>query len=596
MRRVRLTAVGLGLAAIAAFARCGENPPPRPATLVLVTVDTLRRDHVSAYTRPGEAPRARTPRIDALAAQGLRFTDARTPVPLTLPAHTSMLSGLPPAVHNVRSNSASRVARRSARRWSLLPEALTDAGWCCGAFVSAGPLVARYGLSSGFATYDDGGLDDRTGGGYAERRGRDTVERALAWVRAAPQGHRVFLWVHLFEPHDPHPADYRGDVEEADAAVGLLLDGLEAAGRGDASIVLTADHGEALGEDGEPTHGFLLGESVLRVPLLLRARDVSPGVRHDPADVADVAPTLAALAGVPFSSGAASPEGTAGVGAGLDLRAGPTPPDRPRVAEGLHAWHQHRWSQLSAAVVAGWKLEDRGEAASRPRRLSRVGDDLRADDPVAVPAEGRPEAQAPAAALRAYRASESRARDPGGAAPGGYGAGGPVDPFLDPRENARHPDPYEAIEDVTRLGSAATAVLAPPHPERLRAARGVLDALGRRDPGNPAVAFWLARLDRTENRPADALTGFRRALTLGRQDADTLLLAMRSAMAANDPREALALRIGWRDVAPDDPRIVAVEAEAYGRLGEGAKAREAQARADALTKAKAAEAPAQGCR
>src|SRR5262245_25369823 len=210
-------------------------------TVVLLTVDTLRLDHVGAYG----LGRAKTPRMDALAARGVRFADARTPAPLTLPAHATMLSGLSPAAHGVRSNSASVMRPRAGRAYPLLAERFADDGRRAAAFVSAGPLARRYGLDAGFEVYDDGDLDDRTSALYPERAGTETAALALTWLGGVPADARVFLWVHLFEPHEPHepglsPEEgYRRDVEAADAAVGLLLDGLDRLGRGDAVVLLT---------------------------------------------------------------------------------------------------------------------------------------------------------------------------------------------------------------------------------------------------------------------------------------------------------------------------------------------------------------------
>ena len=152
-------------------------------TIVLVTVDTLRRDRVGAYG----AKTVTTPRMDEIASEGIRFDDARTPIPLTLPAHTTMLSGLSPAAHGVRVNGASRLPPRGERGFPLLAETLSDHGRRCGAFVSAGPLAGWFGLSQGFEVYDDFGLDDFGGLSFVERRGTDTVARALAWLAGLPK-------------------------------------------------------------------------------------------------------------------------------------------------------------------------------------------------------------------------------------------------------------------------------------------------------------------------------------------------------------------------------------------------------------------------
>ncbi len=580
---VRVAAAALACVAIAATVRCGGGETEKTRTVVLVTVDTLRRDYVSAYAGDGAKAPASTPRMDALARSGLRFLDARTPVPLTLPAHTTMLSALPPAAHGVRSNSASRIPPRDSRRYALLPEALASAGYCCGAFVSGGSLAERYGLSAGFDAYDDEGLEPGGRLALGKRPGADTVGRALAWIRSLPASRPAFLWVHLFDPHDPHTTDYRADVEAADAAVGALLDGLASAGRGDASVLLTADHGEALGEQGEPSHGFLLGESVLRVPLLLRAQGVKAALRADPADLADVAPTLAHLAGVSFTASTAVP-----VGGGLDLLAGSAPEGRARVAESMHAWHQYHWAQLSCAVVRGWKYESRGVARDRPALVFRLKDDAPPWQDDGGPAEGKPEATAPYEALLAYRRAEERRVDSGGVAPGGYGASGPVGLFRSDEENGGRPDPYAVISDGERLGAAARLVLAnPPTPAGLDRARIALEALARRDADNPAVWFWIGRLERTLARHEAAQAALEKALEFGRWDAPTLLLALRSAMDRGQPADVLRLVARWEEQIPPDALIRDVEAEARGRTGDAEGQKRAAGQALALRSAPA---------
>ncbi len=576
-------------------------------TVVLITVDTLRRDHVSAYG--GDA--ASTPRIDELAHGGTRF-ECRTPAPLTLPAHVTMLSGLPPAVHGVRSNSASGVPPAAARAWRLVAERMSEAGRCSGAFVSAGPLVAAYGLDRGFEAYDDGGFTDRTGLGYEERVGTETVAKALAWLRGLPEDAPAFLWVHLFEPHHPYRGgSYVADVEAADAAVGALLDGLRAAGRGDAAICLASDHGEALGERGERTHGVLLVEGVMRVPLVVRAEGVPAGaVREDPADLADVAPILLHLAGLPTDVA-----GGGGPGTGIDLLAGPAPADRPRVSEALFANHQFAWAQLSGAVVGPWKVEDAGEDPREPGARLRL---FRLDDrgkeggtpwpEVGVPAADRPEAVAPLDALRAYRRSEDRTAGEGGTAAGGYGAGGAVAPFLEPADNGRLPYPYERIEDLTRFYAAVASYRRDAPPRALEALLGELRRLETLDPGNPTLPFWRGRVEFALGRPAAASRAFVTALERGRRDAQTLILAVGAAADPPPPSEgadvrakaALALLDTWLPLVPRDARIHDLEARLAAAAEDPARAARATAEGARLKAAAAAArstSPApEGCR
>jgi hypothetical protein len=198
-------------------------------------------------------------------------------------------------------------------------------------------------------------------------------------------------------------------------------------------------------------------------------------------------------------------------------------------------------------VVGGVKLEDRGEGRERLFRLSGAAP---ATPDEGVPARGAEGAEAPAAALRAWRAAESPAGTEPGEAPVGYGAGGVVGPLLEPAENARRPDPYAVIGDARILAEAANAYVLPP--PRLREWLPRLEGLARRDPGNPAVPFWRGRyLRRLEDLPA-AAAAFDEALALGRVDAETLWLSMGTWGDLGQRRAALDRLASYgRSIAPD---------------------------------------------
>jgi len=291
-------------------------------------------------------------------------------------------------------------------------------------------------------------------------------------------------------------------------------------------------------------------------------RGVAPGVRGDPVDLADVAPTLLALGGLPPPPPPDVP------GAGLDLLAGPAPVDRPRIAESFHGYHQHRWAQLSAAIVGPWKLEDRGAGRER---LQRVGspDAARSDgDPVG----GRPEASRGFDVLRAYRRVEDHTPRPDGQAPGGYGTGGVVGFFLDPDANAALADPYAVITDDARLQTAALALSRnPPYPPSvlLTALSDPIGVLKARAPKDPAVAFWEGRLLRALGRHAEAVTAFDRGIEAGGPNAESVLLAARSERAAGRHEQALLRLDRAKAALRPDPRLEAEAAEALRSLGRG---------------------------
>jgi choline-sulfatase len=270
---------------------------------VLVTIDTLRADRVGCY---GAGP-GHTPALDALAAAGARFETAVSPAPLTLPSHTTLLTGLDPPAHGVRHNGVFRLGEGV----TTLAERFRGEGFATAAFVSAFVLERRFGLARGFDVYDDrlsAAKLSRGATAVPERSAGETVDTALAWLATAPP--RFFLWVHLYDPHADYapPAEfaarfrgrpYEGEVAYADAELGRLLAAVDARFPAEGTAVAaTSDHGESLGEHGEATHAYGVYDATQRVPLILRGPGVEAGrVAPGPARLADVASTLLALAG-----------------------------------------------------------------------------------------------------------------------------------------------------------------------------------------------------------------------------------------------------------------------------------------------------------
>jgi arylsulfatase A-like enzyme/Tfp pilus assembly protein PilF len=301
----------LGLVALAAvgfggwYFLAGRSARRDPGlSLLLVSVDTLRADALGAYGRA----QAETPWIDRLAAAGVRFERAHAHNVITLPSHANILSGRYPFGHGVRDNSGFRFPAGMP----TLATILKAAGWRTAAFVSAFPLDSRFGLDAGFESYDDnlGGGQEHTAFLVPERPGRTTVAAAVRWLEAH-RGEKTFCFVHLYEPHFPYtPPEplasrfraepYQGDVAAADAALEPLLRPLlEAGDKGRTLVVFTADHGEALGEHGEMTHGVFAYEATLRVPLILYAPGMlAPSVIATPVRHVDVLPTVLDALGI----------------------------------------------------------------------------------------------------------------------------------------------------------------------------------------------------------------------------------------------------------------------------------------------------------
>ena len=325
---------------------------------MLVTIDTLRADRLGCY---GYA-RAVTPTLDGLAARGVRFSTAVAHVPLTGPSHACILTGRTPLGHGVRDNGAYVLPAGIA----TVAEAFKAAGYLTGAFVSGFPLNRRFGLDRGFETYDDHlprGADPRRTA-YVERTADRTTDAALGWFSArAPEAaaRPFFLWVHYFDPHAPYeaPAEfaarvaspYDGEIAFVDAQLSRLLQGLGQASSSEAPpiVLVTADHGESLGEHGEDTHGIFIYDATLRVPLLVTGPGVPKGaVASTVARGIDVAPTLLDLAGLQAKGMEGRSLGKAIAGQAMD--------DAPAYSESLHAQLQYGWAPLHALREARYKL------------------------------------------------------------------------------------------------------------------------------------------------------------------------------------------------------------------------------------------------
>jgi len=276
--------------------------------VLLITLDTVRADHLGCYGYT----RAATPAIDALASRAVRFDEALTPVPITLPSHATMLTGLLPPQHRVRLNGVHRLDPS----YTTLAEVLGAEGYVSGAFVSASVLDHSRGLDQGFSVYDDdlgtGALEG--GAGSAERPAARVTDAALAWLeKVVPLDSPFFAWIHYFDAHDPYTppppfdetfrdAPYDGEIAAVDRELARVLAFLDENGLRDRTlIVLTADHGEGLGQHGERTHAHLIYRSTMHVPLLVAPGSLLTGARRvsDRAvSTADLFPTILDLLGV----------------------------------------------------------------------------------------------------------------------------------------------------------------------------------------------------------------------------------------------------------------------------------------------------------
>ena len=571
----------LALLLLAACGRSGE--PGGPARFVLVTIDTLRADRLGCYG----AENAATPTLDALAARGVRFETAIAPTPLTLPSHATLLTALDPPEHGVRSNGRFRLHEGVP----TLAERLSDEGFATAAFVSAFVLDRRFGLARGFDVYDDAlGVNDRELG-IPARRADQTVDAALRWLDGAPE--RFFLWLHLYDPHapyeppEPHRARllgraYEGEIAFADAELGRLLAALDARfPAGGTVVVVTADHGESLGEHGEPTHAFTLYDATQRVPLLMAGPGLPPGVvvSRDVARLADVAPSLLELAGAPALSG----------GAGRSLlplvRGEPEPEGRVAWVETLATQLDFGWSPLLGVRTRDHKYvraprpelyalatdpeEERNLATEQPELAAEL-DALVSERNTAT--QAAPNFAADPEVIERLRALGYVAGSSAGS-PRPLGEVGGPDPkdeigkleaiheALALHESGEERDAFDRLVALGELGlelelvrgQVALAV------GELESARASAERARRQAPGEAGGLLLLGGVDEAEGRLADAEAAFRGALELDPAAGQAVVGLGRVAEARGRTDEALASYERSRQLAP-------IEAEGLWRL------------------------------
>jgi choline-sulfatase len=434
---------------------------PRPDVL-LVTIDTLRADHVGCYGRT----QAVTPTLDGLAARGVRFPAAVAHVPLTGPSHASILTGVTPLGHGFRDNGG--YALPSGVRTAA--EDFGKAGYRTAAFVSGFPLNRRFGFDRGFESYDDHfpkGNDPRRAP-HVERFADATTDAALRWLEA-PDGaagkQPFFLWVHYYDPHAPYepPPEfaprfasepYDGEIAFVDQQLARLLKRLDERGDLARTVVLaTADHGEGLGEHGEVSHGLFLYESTLRVPFVVAGPGIAAGrVAPTVARGVDVLPTLLDLAAL---AGRAEIEGRS-LRPALEGR---EMSDAPAYAETLYPLRELGWAPLFAWRTARHKMieapkpelydleqdpgETRNRAGSENTRFAELQQKLQA-------ALARP-APAAAAELDPETAERLRAL--------GYVGGGASAPSV---ASATARDPKDGVRLLPGLNKGMMAVRTEP--------------------------------------------------------------------------------------------------------------------------------------
>jgi arylsulfatase A-like enzyme/Tfp pilus assembly protein PilF len=286
-----------------------RTPSPKDLNVVVFTLDTTRADHLGCYGSSS----AETPTIDALAEEGVLFERATATVPLTFPAHSSIFTGLVPPHHGVHDNGGFFLDEKTV----TLAKRLKGAGYETGAFIGAWVLESKWGLAQGFDTYEDKFDLSKykvLSLGTVQKKGDEVMDEALAWLQGV-KGRKFFAWVHLYDPHAPYdpPEPYRsrhrgdlysGEIAYTDHVVSRLLSFLKDGGlMGRTLVVLTADHGEGLGDHGESTHGYFIYDSTTHVPLIIRTPWGDHGRSGTQVSSVDILPTILDLLGLPQEPG-----------------------------------------------------------------------------------------------------------------------------------------------------------------------------------------------------------------------------------------------------------------------------------------------------
>src|SRR5687767_8500731 len=327
MRRTALvfSILAIGCAAFSLGHQSSTPPQARAPNLVLITIDTLRPDHLECY---GYKP-IKTPHINGLAADGVLVEKAYTPIPLTLPSHASIFTGTYPIFHGVRDFTGFTLSKDR----TTLATMLGSAGYRTGGVIGSAVLEARWGLNQGFEFYYDNFSFslERDWQPIAERRGDVVVREGLGWLEKHKKS-PFFLWMHLFDPHDPYepPAPYAaqyserpydGEIAYTDEHVGTIVRYLKQNNLYEnCLIVLLADHGESLGEHGERYHGFFIYDATLRIPMIFKL-PAAAGVRGrripGPLRTIDVVPTVLQIMGLSGKVRAKEVQGRGAYGAML---------------------------------------------------------------------------------------------------------------------------------------------------------------------------------------------------------------------------------------------------------------------------------------
>ncbi len=506
---------GLGIAAWTFYSSRAVGPPPRftiarnARSLLLVTVDTTRADHLQPYG----ADNIETPTLATLAREGITFEHAFAVAPITLPAHTSIHTGLYPPRHGVRNNGTHYVPQEV----TTLAERLRASGLRTAAFVSAAVLERRYGLDQGFEVYDDdlAAGRERQPRMVPDRPAEVTVQAARAWLDTLSAGDRFFLWVHLYDPHaaysppPPYRDQYRdrlydGEIAYMDAQIGHLLEHPRLGGEQRVVVAVIGDHGESLGEHGEQTHAILAYDATLHVPWIVKLPGGPAGLRIEPpVSQVDVVPTVLDLFGMAPDASLAG-RSTVPLMEGRDL-----PFLRPLYSETYLPFYTYGWAKLRVLRVGEWKFIDAPgpelyDLKRDPRELANqfaqqpgAAHDLQRALKEFLPSAGAPEREV---TLLLDSATAERLRSLGYLAEGSGAL----------HAEGSRPDPKDVIDLHVGLERARLLSGDRLYPQ----AEEELLTILKKDPNNLAALIELANVLAELKRFDDAEGAFQKALTV----------------------------------------------------------------------------------
>jgi choline-sulfatase len=565
-------------AALTLVCGCSQRPAPAPlphvaTNVLIITIDTLRADRIGVYG----AANVETRTMDRLAREGAWAPQSDAPVPLTRPSHVSLFTGRYPSEHGIRDNLSAPLNANVP----LLASIFQQAGFATAAFIGSTVLDRQSGLARGFDVYSD-----RFANGADQRTGDAVTAEAIGWLRSPPKP-KFFAWIHLYDPHAPYtPPEpyasryagrpYDGEVAFCDELVGRVVTALGETGRLDNTLVIvTSDHGEALGEHGEDVHGYFVYEATLRVPLILRGPGVTPGTRlRTVARTIDLFPTILDLIGVSANQPAS------GRSLGPALRGDPLS-DEPAFAESLVPRLHYGWSDLRSVRDGRWKYI----LAPRPELY-----DLEAD-----PGELRNLAALQDARARAMRnglesqlrkeQSSPRSADRSSMSPDAVerlGALGYVSPGGSIDKKSAGADPKDTLEEYKALSGLMQQALVAMRAGRSAEAVQHLREVARRGLDSYELHFYLARALAADRQWRAAAVEYEKATKRFPAGVDAWRGLGESRIALRDPRGAEHAFGTLVSLAPQDAVGLMQLGETYRDLARWEDATQAIQRALAL--------------